>query len=259
MGNDEDRDRPSDADSDEWEDGSGEALEEMIEHRIARPAPSRSARRPTSRSGANRSTRASPRSGRIDRSSTPTWGSSTRTGRTTSPRWSGRRSVNGTRSSLPRMRRCRCATRHRGPSTIPMTTSSGTTPTRTPSSSQSVVRSRAAVVADGVETEQEVETLRRLGIDHARQLPRAPRADPERRRHLGAHDAWRRSFDHYLTKPCRICVFYRGTLHLAEDVVDGRADGRHGIDWHSKGGCRPARDRPARDPRMQCRRAHRRE
>jgi hypothetical protein len=32
MGNSEDRDRPSDADSDEWDDGSGEALEEAIEH-----------------------------------------------------------------------------------------------------------------------------------------------------------------------------------------------------------------------------------
>ncbi len=32
MGNVEDRDRPSDADSDEWDDGSGEALEEAIEH-----------------------------------------------------------------------------------------------------------------------------------------------------------------------------------------------------------------------------------
>jgi hypothetical protein len=32
MGNVEDRDRPSDADSDEWDDGTGEALEETIEH-----------------------------------------------------------------------------------------------------------------------------------------------------------------------------------------------------------------------------------
>ena len=32
MGNIEDRDRPSDQDSDEWDDGSGEALEETIEH-----------------------------------------------------------------------------------------------------------------------------------------------------------------------------------------------------------------------------------
>jgi len=32
MGNVEDRDRPSDPDPDEWDDGSGEALEEMIEH-----------------------------------------------------------------------------------------------------------------------------------------------------------------------------------------------------------------------------------
>jgi hypothetical protein len=32
MGNIEDRDRPSDQDSDEWDDGSGEALEEAIEH-----------------------------------------------------------------------------------------------------------------------------------------------------------------------------------------------------------------------------------
>src|SRR4029450_337044 len=32
MGNVEDRDRPSDQDSDEWDDGSGEALEETIEH-----------------------------------------------------------------------------------------------------------------------------------------------------------------------------------------------------------------------------------
>jgi len=32
MGNSEDRDRPSDADSDEWDDGSGDALEEAIEH-----------------------------------------------------------------------------------------------------------------------------------------------------------------------------------------------------------------------------------
>ena len=33
MGNvEEDRDRPSDADSDEWDDGTGEALEETIEH-----------------------------------------------------------------------------------------------------------------------------------------------------------------------------------------------------------------------------------
>jgi hypothetical protein len=32
MGNVEDRERPSDEDSDEWDDGSGEALEEMIEH-----------------------------------------------------------------------------------------------------------------------------------------------------------------------------------------------------------------------------------
>jgi hypothetical protein len=32
MGNVEDRDRPSDEDSDEWDDGSGEALEETIEH-----------------------------------------------------------------------------------------------------------------------------------------------------------------------------------------------------------------------------------
>ena len=32
MGNVEDRERPSEEDSDEWDDGSGEALEEMIEH-----------------------------------------------------------------------------------------------------------------------------------------------------------------------------------------------------------------------------------
>ena len=32
MGNLEDRERPSDEDSDEWNDGSGEGLEEMIEH-----------------------------------------------------------------------------------------------------------------------------------------------------------------------------------------------------------------------------------
>lgn len=32
MGNLEDRDRPSDEDSDEWNDGSGDGLEEMIEH-----------------------------------------------------------------------------------------------------------------------------------------------------------------------------------------------------------------------------------
>ena len=32
MANVEDRDRPSDTDSDEWDDGTGEALEETIEH-----------------------------------------------------------------------------------------------------------------------------------------------------------------------------------------------------------------------------------
>jgi hypothetical protein len=32
MGNVDDRERPSDEDSDEWDDGSGEVLEEMIEH-----------------------------------------------------------------------------------------------------------------------------------------------------------------------------------------------------------------------------------
>jgi hypothetical protein len=32
MGNVEDHERPSDQDSDEWDDGSGEALEEAIEH-----------------------------------------------------------------------------------------------------------------------------------------------------------------------------------------------------------------------------------
>ena len=32
MGNVDDRERPPDEDSDEWDDGSGEALEELIEH-----------------------------------------------------------------------------------------------------------------------------------------------------------------------------------------------------------------------------------
>jgi hypothetical protein len=32
MGNVDDRERPSDEDSDEWDDGSGKVLEEMIEH-----------------------------------------------------------------------------------------------------------------------------------------------------------------------------------------------------------------------------------
>ena len=258
MGNVEDRERPSDADSDEWDDGSGEALEEMIEHA------DRASGAESFGTTADEQERGEPFDARLaeERTDRPILdtdlGLIDEDGPDDESEMVGE--AIGERDPFVAPEECGdVGARARRGAVDPDDDIERDDAVRLPSTARASSDRAPRSSPTAWRRSRRSETLRRLGIDHAQGNYLAPPGQiPNGGGTWGAHDAWRRSFDHYLTKPCRICVFYRGTLHLAEDVVDGRADGRHGIDWHAKGGCRPARDRPARDPRMQCRRAHQR-